>query len=174
MDSDMLCLDDIVNLWKLRDYDKIVQVVKHPERDWTINKYNQQVSNKFRGAVQYNYPKKNWSSLMLMNTGFCEALDPFLVEKALPSYLHRFEWVRDSNKVGEIPKEWNYLVDYDNTLDKAPSLVHYTRGGPWYPEYRNCEYAAQWFQEYSDMIGAEQFRLHQQNGHIRGDQESDT
>jgi hypothetical protein len=34
--------------------------------------------------------------------------------------------------------------------------VHYTLGGPYFDEYRDCEYAAEWFAERDRMLHAEQ------------------
>ena len=36
------------------------------------------------------------------------------------------------------------------------SLVHYTLGGPYFDEYRDCEYAAEWRAELAAMQRAEQ------------------
>ena len=55
-------------------------------------------------------------------------LTPKLIETAQGSYLHRFSWL-DEQEVGEISKEWNYLVlEYPET-EKA-KIFHYTVGAP--------------------------------------------
>src|SRR3990167_3020166 len=63
MDCDMLVLDDIAQLWDLRDDRFAVQCVKHehvpPEQ------------KKFLGQAQTRYEKKNWSSVMLFNNPRC-------------------------------------------------------------------------------------------------------
>ena len=59
MDCDMLARGDIAELWALRNENVAVQCVQH-----------QHIPNeavKFLGEVQSAYPKKNWSSLMLLN-----------------------------------------------------------------------------------------------------------
>ena len=30
--------------------------------------------------------------------------------------------------------------------------VHYTKGGPYFKEYKNCGYAEDWYEEYNNMI----------------------
>jgi hypothetical protein len=30
-----------------------------------------------------------------------------------------------------------------NDIEK-PKLIHYTEGGPWFENYRNCEFAQEW------------------------------
>ena len=61
--------------------------------------------------------KKNWSSVILFNCSHPKnkILTPQLIETAKGSYLHRFSWLKDE-EVGEISKEWNYLVlEYPET-----------------------------------------------------------
>jgi lipopolysaccharide biosynthesis glycosyltransferase len=143
MDCDMLVLDDIAKLWALRDERYAVQVVKHlhvPKEDV-----------KFLGAVQTKYEKKNWSSVMLMNCAKCTALTPEYVNAATGLELHQFKWLGDDALIGELPHRWNHLVGYDAPSRDA-SLVHYTIGGPYFDEYRDCEYAREWWEEYHAML----------------------
>ncbi|MBT3917650.1 MAG: glycosyltransferase, partial [Nitrosomonadales bacterium] len=58
-DGDMICQADIKELWDLRDESKAVQVVKHD--------YKTKAKKKYLGNKNENYPKKNWSSLILWN-----------------------------------------------------------------------------------------------------------
>ena len=147
MDCDMLVLEDIAMLWALRDERYAVQVVKHvhvPKEDV-----------KFLGAVQTKYEKKNWSSVMLMNCARCTALTPQYVNTASGLELHQFKWLGDDRLIGEIPNRWNHLVGFDEPRRDA-SLVHYTIGGPYFEEYRDCEYAREWFAERDSMLAVAQ------------------
>ena len=138
MDCDMLMLEDIAELWKLRDERRAVQVVKHvhvPREDV-----------KFLGHTQTKYEKKNWSSVMLMNCARCKALTPEYVNTASGLELHQFKWLEGEELIGELPARWNHLAGYDAPRADA-AVVHYTIGGPWFPEYRDCEYAREWFSE---------------------------
>jgi len=142
MDCDQLVLDDIARLWALRDDRYAVQVVKHhhvPKEEV-----------KFLGATQSKYEKKNWSSVMLMNCARCGALTPEYVNSATGLELHQFKWLGNDDLIGAIPSRWNHLVGYDAPRADA-GLVHYTIGGPYFDEYRNCEYARQWFEEREAM-----------------------
>jgi hypothetical protein len=146
MDCDMLVLDDIARLWALRDERYAVQVVKHvhvPKEE-----------TKFLGEVQTKYEKKNWSSVMLMNCARCTALTPEYVNNASGLQLHQFKWLEGDHLIGAIPHDWNHLVGYDEPRQDA-SLVHYTIGGPYFPEYRRCEYAAEWFADRDAMLNVE-------------------
>jgi hypothetical protein len=147
MDCDMLVLDDIAKLWRLRDERYAVQVVKH------VHVPKEEV--KFLGAVQTRYEKKNWSSVMLMNCARCTALTPEYVNRASGLELHQFKWLEGDHLIGEIPRAWNHLVGYDAPRRDA-SLVHYTIGGPYFEAYRDCEYAGEWFAERDAMLAVEQ------------------
>jgi hypothetical protein len=146
-DCDMLVLDDIANLWSLRDERYAVQVVKHhhvPKEDV-----------KFLGEKQTKYEKKNWSSVMLMNCAKCTALTPEYVNTASGLELHQFKWLGNDDLIGALPSKWNHLVGYDAPRGDA-SLVHFTTGGPYFPEYRDCEYSKEWFAEQKDMLAVQQ------------------
>ena len=143
MDCDMLMRDDIARLWQLRDERYAVQVVKH------VHVPREEV--KFLGAVQTKYEKKNWSSVMLINCGACRALTPDYVNSATGLQLHQFKWLEGDNLIGGIPHQWNHLVGFDRPRADA-SLVHFTIGGPYFQEYRDCEYSAEWFAERDRMF----------------------
>jgi hypothetical protein len=147
MDCDMLVLDDIAGLWDLRDERCAVQVVKHV--------HVPREETKFLGATQTRYQKKNWSSVMLMNCAKCTELTPEYVNRATGLELHQFKWLASEELIGEIPHAWNHLVGYD-APDPDARLVHYTIGGPYFAEYRDCEFAAHWFRERDDMLAVEQ------------------
>jgi len=142
VDCDFLCFSDIARLWALRDDRCAVMCVKH----------NYEVKNdtKFLGQVQTRYEKKNWSSLMLLNCARCTALTPEYVNSATGLQLHQFKWLESEDLIGEVPKEWNYLI---NTYPVKPDvhMVHYTDGGPYFTEYANCDYSREWFEELKSL-----------------------
>ena len=59
-------------------------------------------------------------------------------------------WLKDE-EIGELDHTWNYLVGVYNDIDK-PNLIHYTEGGPWFENYRNCEFHQLWKNELFDMM----------------------
>jgi len=142
MDCDMLVRADIARLWALRDERYAVQVVKH------LHVPREEV--KFLGAVQTKYEKKNWSSVMLMNCARCTRLTLEYVNTASGLELHQFKWLEGDQLIGALPHEWNHLVGFDAPRADA-SLVHFTTGGPYFDEYRDCEYSDEWFAEREDM-----------------------
>jgi hypothetical protein len=143
MDCDMLVLEDIGKLWALRDDRYAVMVIKHD--------HVPKEERKFLNEPQSKYQKKNWSSVMLFNNERCKALTPDYVNTATGLELHQFKWLGDDSLIGALPNRWNHLVGYDAPRQDA-ALVHYTLGGPYFNEYRDCEYAAEWLAERDRML----------------------
>ncbi len=139
LDGDMLLRDDITKLWALRDESKAVVVVKH---DYLTRK-----TEKYLGSKNENYPRKNWSSVVLWNCGH-EAnrrLTPEFVETATGAQLHRFTWLAD-DQIGELPKTWNWLPDEFGRNDDA-KLLHWTLGTPCFHEFAGEPMADEWHRE---------------------------
>jgi hypothetical protein len=143
MDCDMLVLDDIARLHALRDERYAVMVVKHD--------HVPRETTKFLGEPQSRYEKKNWSSVMLFNNAKCRALTPEYVNKASGLELHQFKWLAGDDLIGALPDRWNHLVGYSAPRRDA-ALVHYTLGGPYFDDYRDCEYAKEWFADRDAML----------------------
>lgn len=139
MDGDMIVRGDIAELWAQRDATKDVQVVKHD--------YKTRMPVKYLGAKNENYPRKNWSSVILWNCGSHTnaQLTPEFVQTATGAQLHRFTWI-DDNRIGELAREWNWLPDeYGENLDAK--LLHYTLGTPCFHEFATTPQGAEWHQE---------------------------
>ena len=146
-DCDMLALDDIANLWKLRDDRFAVQVVQH--------RHQPKETVKFLDQPQTRYEKKNWSSVILFNNAKCRALTPAYVNSATGLELHQFKWLGDDALIGALPPRWNHLVDYDPPQPvENLSLIHFTEGGPYFEAFRNCGYAEVWRTERERMLFA--------------------
>jgi len=145
MDCDMLVLDDIANLYDMRDDRYAVMVVKHDHVPTEEVKFLDQPQSKYR--------KKNWSSVMLFNNAKCSVLTPEYVNTASGLALHQFQWLDNDDLIGSLPQRWNHLVGYHPPRADA-ALVHFTIGGPYFDKFRHCEYAAQWFAERDRMLEA--------------------
>lgn len=141
MDNDMLCFGDVSTLFKLDMADYWIRCVKHEQKPSTTIKMD--------GRTQTSYPRKNWSSFMLLNCEKLTAWTKEAVETKPASWLHRFEPVPD-DKIGEIPKTWNTLDWYDQTTD----LVHYTEGGPWFERCKDHPYGKVWFEYRDEYLAA--------------------
>ena len=147
MDCDMLVLDDISKLWDMRNEDFAVMVVKH--------EHTPVEDTKFLNQPQSKYQKKNWSSVMLFNNAKCKTLTPEYINTASGLELHQFKWLNNDELIGAIPHHWNHLVGYDEPNTDA-SLIHFTTGGPYFDEYKNCEYSNEWREEKQNMLLVEQ------------------
>jgi lipopolysaccharide biosynthesis glycosyltransferase len=139
MDGDMLLRDDIEKLWALRDETKAVQVVKH--------NYKTKLSEKYLGAKNEDYPRKNWSSVILWN---CEhpansVVTPEFIQTATGAQVHRFTWLADE-LVGELPIEWNWLPDEFGANQEA-KLLHYTLGTPSFHDFATTPMGDEWHRE---------------------------
>lgn len=135
-DGDMVCRADIAELWELRDPQKAVQVVKHD--------YQTKAFRKYLGNKNENYPRKNWSSVVLWNCSHPahRVLTPSFIKESSGKFLHRFSWLSD-DQIGELPKEWNWLAIEYNQNHNA-KLIHYTLGTPCFGDYKNTEMADYW------------------------------
>ena len=139
IDGDMILRDDIVKLWNLREYDKDVMVVKHD--------YKTRMTEKYMGAKNEDYPRKNWSSVILWNCSSWpnRKLTPEFVQQQPGSYLHRFSWL-DDERIGELPVEWNWLPDEFGANSDA-KLLHYTLGTPCFTEFADTPQSEEWHRE---------------------------
>ena len=140
IDGDIIVRGDIAELWNLRRHDLDVQVVKHD--------YETRMTEKYLGSKNENYPRKNWSSVILWN---CQnpankKLTPQFIEKATGAELHRFTWISD-DRIGALPIEWNWLPDeFGSNVDAK--LLHYTLGSPCFHEFATTPQADEWHREH--------------------------
>ncbi len=137
VDGDMICREDLKNLWDLRDDRYAVMVVKHD--------YQTKAHQKYLGNKNENYPKKNWSSVILWNCAHPKNrnLTPDFVMSKDGKFLHRFSWL-DEVDIGEIPKEWNWLTtEYPDNYQAK--LLHYTLGTPCFKDYKTSAMANLWW-----------------------------
>ncbi|WP_139811954.1 glycosyltransferase [Ensifer aridi] len=135
-DCDMLMRTDIARLWELRDDRYAVMCVKHD--------YIPKSAIKFLGQTQTKYEKKNWSSVILFNNAKCRSLTSNYVNTAIGLQLHQFKWLESDELIGSLPPTSNWLVD-ECDYNEAADLVHFTEGGPYFEEYKNADYAEEWF-----------------------------
>lgn len=137
VDSDFLFRADVSELFALADDRFAVMCVKHDHAPAQTVKMD--------GQAQTKYVRKNWSSLMLLNTHHeaVSGLSPAMVNSFTGAALHRFAWCADEH-IGELPLAWNWLAGYsDPAID--PKAVHFTSGIPSMPGYEKSAFADEWF-----------------------------
>ena len=106
------------------------------------------------GQQQTIYPRKNWSSLIIYNCAHPsnKKLDIETVNSQPGSYLHQFKWLKD-NEIGDIDERWNWLEGWTSQHNKGqPFAVHFTRGGPWFNEWQDVEYAEEWLAQRDEYL----------------------
>jgi|SRR5210317_1758299 len=136
MDCDMLVREDIYKILDYHDRSKSVSVVKHD--------YKPKQGDKFLGQVQSLYDRKNWSSVMVFQPNLCKQLESGYVNSAVGRSLHQFKWCGD-DKIGMLPRSWNYLVGEEIERQADPDIVHFTLGGPYFKETEHCDFADEWW-----------------------------
>ena len=141
VDCDFLFTRDITAMLDGLDDTKAVYVVKH--------EYQPHHAIKMDGRAQTSYPRKNWSSFMVFNGRHpaVKALRPQVVNESSPAYLHRFEWIDRSADIGELPRDWNFLVGEYDAPAQPPAAIHYTNGGPWFEKWTAVDYGELWLAE---------------------------
>lgn len=147
-DCDIIFIDDIKELFKQANDKFAIMCVKHD--------YTPQEGIKMDGQKQTLYPRKNWSSVVLWNCGHPsnKILTKDMVNNLdlTGAYFHRFSWLKD-DEIGELKPEWNWLVGWhQEPKDGKPRAIHYTEGGPWFENYRHCEYSKEWKTELTEMM----------------------
>lgn len=147
--TDMLCLADIGELWRLRDKRYAVQVVQHD--------YKTLHAVKYLGEPNFDYPRKNWSSVMLINCNHdaWKSIHPGTVKNMTGAQLHRFTFLRDE-LIGELPPQWNSIVGEPNQA-KPAAVAHFSIGLPVWSPYDTWEYAEDWRAEMRAMMDFKAF-----------------
>jgi hypothetical protein len=134
-DCDVVFLSDVKELLAYADDRYAVMVVKHDQKG---------SGTKMDGQAQLSYPRKNWSSVMLVN---CDhpankrlSLDD--VNRRRGFDLHQFYWLHDS-EIGSLPYKWNWLVGVQPMPDDV-RIAHFTLGGPFTPGWEGGPYDEIW------------------------------
>lgn len=138
LDGDMVVRDDIANLWELRRGYVGASVVQHPT-------YKTKHPVKYFGSKNLNYPRKNWSSVILWSCGFApnRVLTPDYIDRQPGSHLHSFAWLGDE-QIGTLPPRWNQLC-MEQEQNPQASIYHYTIAIPGISGYAEQEGGEEWW-----------------------------
>lgn len=140
-DCDFLWLGDIAELSSHRDERFALMCVHHD--------YRPPEKVKMDGRIQTQFPRKNWSSMMLINCGHPSVarLTVEAVNSESGAWLHRFQWL-ENDEIGAVDETWNWLEGWSKIPDSGtPKAVHMTRGGPWFDNWQKVDYADLWLAE---------------------------
>lgn len=142
MDCDMIVQCDINELFEMRDNRYAAMVVKHNHKPPETVKMD--------GVSQQKYHRKNWSSFVLWNCAHPanRILTTENVNTRPGSWLHGFEWLAD-HQIQHIGYEWNWIEGSSPGLGQRDiKVIHYTNGGPWFPDYQDVMFADVWTDYY--------------------------
>ena len=140
-DCDFLFLEDVAKLFNGLSNDKAVYCVQHD--------YTPKEKHKMDGQKQTIYPRKNWSSFIVFNCSHPsnKKLDINTINNETGAFLHQFKWLKDE-EIGSLDERWNWLEGWtSNHNNNSPFAVHFTRGGPWFDEWQDVEFAEDWNKE---------------------------
>lgn len=135
-DGDMVCNADVAALFERADDQFAAMVVPHD--------YRTKHPTKYLGAANPDYPRKNWSSLVLWNCSHPSNawLTPAEVARRPGSFLHRFQWL-EASEVGALPATWNWL-SMEQEPNPTAALHHQTVGCPAFSDYATCDDSDRW------------------------------
>ncbi len=145
-DCDFIFFEDVFKILDNLDESKAVYCVQHD--------YTPKEKHKMDGQKQTIYPRKNWSSFILYNCSHPsnKNLNVDLVNSETGSFLHQFKWLKD-DEIGSLDERWNWLEGWtSNHNNENPFAVHFTRGGPWFDEWQDVEYANEWIMERDEYL----------------------
>jgi len=144
MDSDVLVLGDVIELMDIQSITDL---------------------NKYAVMVSKNPRKFEWPSVMLWNCGH-PANKTLTPEYIADETVNPFKWgwlegfaIDQGGLIGDLPREWNHLIGYDQPNDKA-KLIHYTSGVPAWPETQMHRYDDTW--KAAHAVDTENSRLWEQ------------
>jgi hypothetical protein len=150
-DCDQLLRTDVNELFEIGRAapEKAVHVVQHD--------YIPRDEIKYLNTLQYRYPRKNWSSVVLWNCSHVanRKVTPEFVNSASAMDLHRFTWLADT-EIGALNVRWNWLVGEYAEPPADVRNVHWTIGGPYFHEYSGADFAGDWFDEFRRMTYCQQ------------------
>ena len=145
-DCDFIFFEDVTTILKNIDQSKAVYCVQHD--------YTPKEKHKMDGQKQTIYPRKNWSSFIVFNCSHesTKNLTIDTVNSESGAYLHQFKWCKDE-EIGSLDERWNWLEGWtSNHNSNKPFAVHFTRGGPWFTEWQDVEYANDWIMERDEYL----------------------
>ena len=150
LDGDMIIKDDVAKLFAMLRIDADVAVVKHD--------YETKHPVKYFGQKNENYPRKQWSSVVLWNCANYpnRVLTPEYVAEHTGAHLHRFAWLEDW-RIQALPAEWNHLVDEQPHNDEA-KLLHFTLALPAITAYEDCDHSTEWWTEFHRTVHVDETR----------------
>lgn len=150
VDSDVISMCDVEEIFSYRNPEYAVQVVKHDYKPKDLDHGGDK--------HQMSFPRKNWASVILWNCDHpAHANLTYAMLNSLPGRdLHAFCWLQDL-EIGTLPDHCNWLVNengYEASVEDLAkaSILHYTLGGPWQKNWSAQPSDLHWNEAYKAMI----------------------
>lgn len=153
VDCDFLYLSDIGKMFKeIEDY-KTRYGARHGVYCVQHN-YEPNNTKKMDNVEQSKYNKKLWAAMMVFDMEFKgnEKLTADVVNTSSGRDLMQLFWLNDVSEIGQIDEKWHFIPNHSEKNTNEISAIHYTEGGPWFPNYRNCKYGNLWFDAYNEYL----------------------
>lgn len=138
--ADMICRVPIEEIEQYHQLDKAVSVVQRPDYVARTPKY---IGTEME-AENKSYPRKNWTSVMLINPGHY-GWKRINWDNRDPDYWMGLRFLKDT-EIGELPNEWNRIVDEGDPI-VGGKILHWTLGVPAIPAYRYTFGSSIWCEE---------------------------
>jgi hypothetical protein len=155
VDCDFAWMEDIGEMFSEIERKKIQSHIKHPIY-CVKHDYQPQSQFKMDNCEQHAYNMKLWSAMFVfdMEHKDNDKLTPDIVNTETGRFLHNFGWVEDVNTIEGISHKWQYIPNHSEKYSKDIGCVHWTEGGAWFPNYRNCKFADFWWDELNDYYSS--------------------
>jgi hypothetical protein len=150
VDSDFLYLGDVARLYRQCRADHSDKALVVVPQDY------QKEGTKMDGVAQQSYNRKLWSAMMMFNMSHPSnsELGVSEVNTWHGNKLHALGWLLD-HEIGFARPDWHCINSAPESWGGYfPSAIHYTEGGPWFENYRNCPMAEEWLAEQAHMKAA--------------------
>lgn len=153
MDCDMVMTTDIAPLFKDLEAVRMRSQSRSPVHCVQHN-YKPENTVKMDGCQQFDYNMKLWSSFMVFDMDHPDnaELTPNVVNTETGRWLHSFGWVTNKHSIGKIDESFNYIPNHSEKNTDVIRNIHYTEGGPWFENYRNCKYSKLWWENYNSFL----------------------
>lgn len=117
--------------------------------------YKPMTEVKMDNINQSAYNMKLWAAMMVfdMSNDENKNLTVDLVNNAGGRELMNFCWVENKHtNIGRIDESYHFIPNHSEKNNAEPLVIHWTEGGPWFPNYRGGRYDKLWWEYYNDYI----------------------
>jgi len=155
VDSDFAFVGDVKDLFDEVEAQKRQHNSSHPVY-CVQHHYVPDSDIKMDNMKQVRHSKKLWTSLLVwdMDHSDNEVLTPELINMEDGGKLHQFNWINNELRIGSISESFNFIPNHSEKNTSNVQAIHWTTGGPYFKNYRNCRYADIWWGYYNEYLAS--------------------